>query len=59
MNWNKIETPAPTEEALLIWCDDGTFCVGVFDGENFFKEDGHWVQLATHWVEVTAPTETV
>jgi len=59
MNWNKIETPAPTEQVLLIWCDDGTFCTGTFNGTVFADENGYWVQLASHWAEVQAPEETV
>jgi hypothetical protein len=59
MNWNKAEINPPTEEALLIWLDDGTFCVGYFDVMDFFDENGEWLPHATHWAEVTPPTETV
>lgn len=55
MNWNKAEIKPPTEEALLIWLDDGTFCVGYFNVMDFFDEDGEWLPHATHWVEVLAP----
>lgn len=59
MNWNKAETTPPTEEALLIWLDDGTFCVGVYETMDFFDEDGEWLPHATHWMEITPPAETV
>ena len=55
MNWQTIKTTPPSEEALLVFLGEGTFCVGFWDGEVMCDEDGFELPTATHWAEVTAP----
>ncbi len=57
MNWNTLAVTPPTEEALLVFLGEGTFCVGWFDGEVFCDEEGYELATATHWAAVLPPKD--